>query len=104
MVGCAVKLGDGPFEPLILLAIVGPVPKNIPALMPAAGAEAFGGELLARKMIDANDGTSNGIQKPNGWPDHSDYSGRWCHSDMKDVAYFYNFKFYDKAVEKGNLK
>jgi hypothetical protein len=26
------------------------------------------------------------------------------HSDMKDVAYFYNFKFYDKAVEKGNLK
>ncbi len=30
MVGCAVKLGDGPFEPLILLAIVGSVPKNIP--------------------------------------------------------------------------
>ena len=21
-----------------------------------------------------------------------------------NVAYFYNFKFYDKAVEKGNLK
>lgn len=41
---------------------------------------------------------------PNGWPDHPNYSGRWCHSDMKDVAYFYNFKFYDKAVEKGNLK
>ena len=28
MVGCAVKLGDGPFSPLILLAIAGPVPKN----------------------------------------------------------------------------
>ena len=28
MAGCAVKLGDGPFEPLILLAIGGPVPKN----------------------------------------------------------------------------
>ena len=27
MVGCAVKLGDGPFEPLILLAIAGSVPK-----------------------------------------------------------------------------
>lgn len=26
------------------------------------------------------------------------------HSDMKDVAYFYNFKFYDKAVEKGSLE
>jgi len=23
---------------------------------------------------------------------------------MKDVAYFYSFKFYDKAIEKGNLK
>lgn len=23
---------------------------------------------------------------------------------MKDVAYFYNFKFYDKAVEKGSLE
>ena len=28
MVGCAMKLGDGPFEPLILLAIVGSVPKD----------------------------------------------------------------------------
>ena len=28
MAGCAVKLGDGPFEPLILRPIVGSVPKN----------------------------------------------------------------------------
>ena len=28
MVGCAVKLGDGPFKPLILLAIGGSVPKR----------------------------------------------------------------------------
>ncbi len=33
MVGCAVKLGDGPFEPLILLAIVGAVPKNTEPLI-----------------------------------------------------------------------
>ena len=33
MVGCAVKLGDGPFEPLILLAIAGPVPKDILAIV-----------------------------------------------------------------------
>ena len=26
------------------------------------------------------------------------------HSDMKDVAYFYNFKFYEKTVEKGSLE
>ena len=24
--------------------------------------------------------------------------------DMKDVSYFYNFKFYEKVVEKGNLQ
>lgn len=44
------------------------------------------------------------IERPNGWPVRSKYNGRWCHSDMKDVAYFYVFKFYEKVVEKGNLK
>ena len=24
--------------------------------------------------------------------------------NIKDVAYFFNHKFYDKAIEKGNLK
>ena len=72
--------------------------------MPAAGAIAFGGNEFVNKMIDINENGPNGILRPNGWPDHPNYSGRWCHSDMKDVAYFYNFKFYDKAVEKGNLK
>ena len=28
------KLGDGPFKPLILLAIAGPVPKNTPPELP----------------------------------------------------------------------
>ena len=78
--------------------------QGIPALMPAAGAIAFGGNEFVNKMIDINENGPNGILRPNGWPDHPNYSGRWCHSDMKDVAYFYNFKFYDKAVEKGNLK
>ena len=75
--------------------------QGIPALMPAAGA----GELTSLEdglQFDVN--LESGVLKPDGWPDHPDYSGRWCHSDMKDVAYFYNFKFYDKAVEKGNLK
>lgn len=44
------------------------------------------------------------IERPNGWPVRSKYNGRWCRSDMKDVAYFYVFKFYEKVVEKGNLK
>ena len=75
--------------------------QGIPALMPAAGA----GELTSLEdglQFDVN--LESGVLKPNGWPNHPNYSERWCHSDMKDVAYFYNFKFYDKAVEKGNLK
>jgi len=44
------------------------------------------------------------IDRPNAWPERSDYQGQWCHSDMKDVAYFYVYKFYDKVIEKGNLK
>ena len=78
--------------------------QGIPALMPAAGAIAFGGDAMEEVMIDVNENSEAGVLKPNGWPSHSSYPNRWCHSDMKDVAYFYNFKFYDKAVEKGNLK
>ena len=79
--------------------------QGIPALMPAAGAGGMETVFAAGKRFDLNlDNDSFGISKPNGWPNHPNYSGRWCHSDMKDVAYFYNFNFYDKAIEKGNLK
>ncbi|MFA7370025.1 MAG: hypothetical protein WC334_10305 [Kiritimatiellales bacterium] len=30
--------------------------------------------------------------------------GRWLHSDSKDVAYLYLYKFYDHMVNKGGLK
>jgi hypothetical protein len=76
--------------------------QGIPALTPAAGAGAFGDESLQPNMINLDNPAV--ILRPNGWPSNPDYPDRWCHSDMKDVAYFYNFKFYDKAIEKGNLK
>ena len=28
----------------------------------------------------------------------------WLHSDMKDVAYFFNFEFFKKVIEKGDLE
>lgn len=46
----------------------------------------------------------NGIAKPNGWPMRTKFPGRWRHSDMKDVSYFYNYKFYEKVKEKGGLQ
>ena len=77
---------------------------GIPALTPATGRVRFQG-WDAMTNFDLNNTDANqGMPRPNNWPDRSDYPSQWCHSDMKDVAYFYNFKFYDKAVEKGNLK
>ena len=60
---------------------------------------AFGGEFYDDKMINLNNTVK--ITRPNGWPERSDFNGQWCHSDMKDVSFFFNFKFYQKVVEKG---
>ena len=76
--------------------------QGIPALAPSAGHTYFGDETLDDDMIDLDNLLK--VPRPNGWPELSDYPNRWLHSDMKDVAYFYNYKFYEKATEKGNLK
>jgi hypothetical protein len=92
-------------QPTIPLLVRGAhLAQGIPALTPAAGRVAFGGNLMLDVMVNINTNSSSGIERPNGWPTRSDYQGQWCHSDLKDVAYFYAFKFYEKAIEKGNLK
>ena len=53
---------------------------------------------------DDENATSFGLDRPNGWPARSRWNDRWLHSDMKDISYFYNYKFYEKVVEKGNLQ
>ena len=56
-------------------------------------------------LDDNNQNNSTfGIQRPNNWPTRTRWVNRWLHSDMKDVSYFYNFKFYEKVVEKGGLR
>ena len=42
--------------------------------------------------------------KSNGWVTRETYGERWLHSDFKDVPYIFTYKFYDKVLEKGNLK
>ena len=54
MVGCAVKLGDGPFEPLILLAIVGSVPQNIQKLFMLFSIERGCYGVLCAKLPNEN--------------------------------------------------
>ena len=53
---------------------------------------------------DNQNNSTFGIQRPNNWPTRSRWDNRWLHSDMKDVSYFFNFKFYEKVIEKGGLK
>ena len=55
-------------------------------------------------MVDLNFNSLEGIERLNGWPERINYPERWCHSDIKDVAYFYVYKFFDKVIEKGSLK
>ena len=77
---------------------------GIPALTPSVGRTGLNGVI--EDSIDENE-TDRGakISRPNGWPSRSsDYRTRWLHSDMKDVSYFYNYKFYEKVKEKGGLQ
>ena len=76
---------------------------GIPALVAATGVTDLSAILDQENSFNL-DLTNPEIEHPNGWPSKSSYPNRWLHSDMKDVSYFYNFKFYEKAIEKGGLR
>ena len=79
--------------------------QGIPAMTPATGSVSVDSKFPKgrRFNLDLRDG-DEGILLPNDWPKRKPYSNRWCHSDLKDVAFFFVFPFYDKAIEKGGLK
>ncbi len=78
---------------------------GIPALTPATGWCGIANVLYVGCSINLDDtGGTSGVPRPNGWPVLTDYPDRWRHSDMKDVAYFFNFKFYYKVIERGGLQ
>ncbi|MBQ6327614.1 MAG: alpha/beta hydrolase, partial [Kiritimatiellae bacterium] len=76
---------------------------GIPALVAATGVTDLS-DILDQENSFNLDLANPGIEHPNGWPGRSSYPNRWLHSDVKDVSYFFNFKFYEKAIEKGCLK
>ena len=78
--------------------------QGIPASTPAAGVVSLGGNPMIDFMVDVNENNSSGIERPNGWPSRFSYTDQWLHSDIKDVSYFFNFKFYEKLIEKGGLR
>ena len=85
--------------------------KGIPSRTSPSGAMKWGTELMDNKMNDLNSTNvgQNGIARPNGWKIRpnglfDDWGTRWLHSDMKDMAYFYVFKFFEKVKEEGELQ
>ena len=79
--------------------------QGIPAWAPATGAMPIRQTLgIPNFNLEITDPAYTGIERPNGWPSFSSWGTRWLHSDMKDRAYFYVFKFYEKVMEVGGLK
>jgi hypothetical protein len=47
----------------------------------------------------------NSILYRNGWPrTGGKYGQAWLHSDIKDVAYYYNWKVFDDISVRGEMK
>ena len=85
--------------------------KGIPSRTPASGALRWGDDdNMSMYMFDLNDITPTAkITRPNGWiarPNglFDDWGNRWLHSDIKDMAYFYVFKFFEKVKETGGIE
>ena len=79
MAGCTVKLGDGPFEPLILLAIAGSVPKNVSLMDDCMANE-------DKWPVDRRDENDDNVLL-------------WHHSDWKNLAYPFVYRLFDKIKE-----
>ena len=70
--------------------------KGIPALSRPTGGNLINGAKVNHDV--------NGDDFKNGWGRNDpDYHDRWLHSDMKDMAYPYTHKIYDKLIEEGGL-
>jgi hypothetical protein len=78
--------------------------KGIPALSHPIGAGSVG-EAKGAANFDTN--ATAIIERPNGWPQVNrgfEDRTRWLHNDVKDVAYFFTYKLFDKLVDEGGLK
>ena len=76
---------------------------GIPALTAATGATDLSAILDQENSFNL-DLISSDIEHPNGLQSKTSYPNQWLHSDIKDVSFFFNFKFYEKVIEKGGLK
>ena len=77
--------------------------QGIPALTPSTGVTDLSDVLESENSFNLNV-QGGDMAFPNNWPQRSTYPNRWLHSDMKDVAFYFNFKFYETVIEKGDLR
>ncbi len=85
--------------------------KGIPTRTPASGATAWGAQESIRRMfnLQSTDVEKDGVARPNGWIARPNglwgtWGDRWMHSDIKDMSYFYVYRFYQKIKELGVLQ
>lgn len=77
--------------------------KYIPAVSGAAGKRSI--FAAYDRDINMNFDSEQGVVRANGWGrNHPQYESSWLHSDMKDMAYFYVFKFFEKAKVTGGIE
>ena len=83
--------------------------QDVPAMSWPAGSSPVG--VFQGQQSDLQDLTDNGwdpsrdtFEETNTYVDGVDPSQRrWYHSDMKDVSYYYNHRFFENLVLKGSL-
>ncbi len=86
--------------------------QGIPARTPATGLINICNEQMLGENFNLNStDDEEGIPRPNGWPTRTlgwlfttTWTDEWLHSDMKDVSYFYTYKFYEKVKQTGGLQ
>jgi hypothetical protein len=73
--------------------------QGIPALSPPTGRTKFRDELLQSFDMDG--------YRSNNWPTGNrdpELQHRWLHSDIKNVAFFFTHRLFEKIAEVGGLK
>ncbi len=76
---------------------------GIPSLSPAAGSIAV---FLDDNSRDFNLNIRTDDTYPNGWwrRGDGDLDKRWLHSDIKDAAFYFNYKVFETIITTGGLK
>ena len=73
--------------------------RGVPALSYPAGTAEIEPESNPNFSFDIES-----FNRDNGWPNRNTYNTRWLHSDIKNVAYVYNFEIFNRIVNAGELE